>query len=79
MVPREQVAVVQSVPDVGRVTDVAPVVLRVTVSVPVPITVLPETVIVFPVFATPVPPYCPAITLPFHVPVVIAPVLAVIC
>ena len=66
---------VHRVPEVGRVIDVFPVVLNVTVSVPVPITVFPDTVIVFPVFATPVPPYAPAITSACHVPVPNVPTL----
>ena len=62
-------------PLVGRVIDVAPEVLNVTVSVFDPMIVLPDTVIVFPVFATPVPPYCPAITPAFQVPLVRVPTL----
>ena len=36
---------------------------------------LPPRVIVLPVFATPVPPYVPKITLPFQVPIVTVPAL----
>jgi hypothetical protein len=53
----EPLAVPYKVPEVGSVTEVAPPVAKVTVSVPEPTTVFPETVIVLPVLATPVPPY----------------------
>ena len=49
---------VESVPEVGRVTEVGAVVLRVVALAPVVVR-LPPRVIVFPVFATPVPPFAP--------------------
>jgi hypothetical protein len=67
-------AVCANVPDVGKVTEVLPDVTKATVCVLEPMVVLPLTVIVFPVLATPVPPYCPAMTEPFQVPVVIVPI-----
>jgi hypothetical protein len=67
-------AVLTSVPDVGRVTDVFPVAVNVVVNAP-EVVKSPPIVIVFPVFATPVPPYWPATTEPFQVPVAIVPTL----
>jgi hypothetical protein len=64
--------IVASVPDVGNVTLVAPVVVNVTALDGV-VVKFPPNVIVLPVFATPVPPYCPLITDPFQVPVPIVP------
>ena len=67
-------AVLTSVPDVGRVTDVFPVAVNVVVNAP-EVVKSPPIVIVFPVFATPVPPYWPATTEPFQVPEAIVPTL----
>jgi hypothetical protein len=60
------------VPEVGRVTEVVAVAVKVVANAP-EVVKLPPRVIVFPVFATPVPPYCPATTEPFQVPVAIVP------
>ena len=66
---------VASVPDVGKVTFVVPVMLKVEAKAP-EVVRLPPSVMVLPVLATPVPPYCPATTLAFHVPLVIVPTVA---
>jgi hypothetical protein len=71
---RVATVVLTSVPDVGRVTDVLAVAVSVVVNAP-EVVKFPPIVIVFPVFATPVPPYWPAITEPFQVPVAIVPTL----
>ena len=57
---------VDSVPVVGNVTFVSPVLVKVVLKLPavvnaLAVVILPPKVIVFPVLATPVPPYCPAI------------------
>ena len=65
-------AIVARVPVVGKVTLVLPEVVKVVVCAP-EVVKLPPIVIVLPVFATPVPPYCPAITEAFQVPVVKVP------
>jgi hypothetical protein len=57
---------VASVPVVGKVTEVLAVEVKVVVKAP-DVVKLPPIVMVLPVFATPVPPYCPPMTLPFHV------------
>ena len=59
-------AKVASVPVVGKVTFVAPVLFKVVLKLPVvlnafAVLILPPKVIVFPELSTPVPPYCPAI------------------
>ena len=53
---------------IGRVTDVLAVAVRVVVNAP-DVVKFPPIVIVLPVFATPVPPYWPAIAVPLQVPV----------
>jgi hypothetical protein len=59
--------VVAKVPDVGRVTLVVPLKVRVR-------PYAPEKVMVFAaLFALPVPPLSAAITVPFHVPVAMVP------
>ncbi len=63
---------VASVPVVGRVTFVVPVCVRVNAKAPEVVKLSPS-VIVLPVLATPVPPYCPKITDPFQTPVAIVP------
>lgn len=70
---RVATSLLTNVPVVGNVTEVFPEVTNATVWVLEPIVVLPLTVIVLPVFATPVPPYWPATTVPFQVPVAIVP------
>jgi hypothetical protein len=72
---RDVTASLTRVPVAGNVTEVLPDVTNATVCVLEPIVVLPLTVIVLPVFATPVPPYCPATAVPCHVPVSIVPTL----
>lgn len=62
------------VPDVGKVMFVAPVTVNVVANAP-EVVRLPPSVIVLPVFATPVPPYCPATSVPCHTPVLIVPML----
>jgi len=57
---------VASVPVVGKVIFVSPVLVKVVLKVPavanaLAVVILPPKVIVLPVLATPVPPYCPAI------------------
>lgn len=70
--------VVISVPEVGSVMLVRAVTVSVipnapeVVKAPAVLT-LPPNVMVLPVFAIPVPPYCPAITEPCHTPVPIVP------
>ena len=69
---------VARVPVVGRVNVVVPVVVSVTLFAPEvvkspSVEILPPRVMVLPVLATPVPPYWPVITLPFHVPDVTVP------
>ena len=59
-------SLVARVPEDGSVTFVEAVSVNVTSYAPEVVT-LPPSVIVFPVFATPVPPYAPVITAPFHV------------
>jgi hypothetical protein len=71
-------AKVDNVPEVGKVTEVMPVVVKVSAKFPAVVRLLaveifPPRVIVLPLLATPVPPYRPAITEPFHTPVVIVP------
>ena len=56
-------ASVARVPAVGNVTDVLAVEVRVVVKAP-DVVKFPPIVIVLPVLAIPVPPYCPLITLP---------------
>jgi hypothetical protein len=63
---------VNNVPVVGNVTLVGPLVVKVNALDGV-VVKFPPSVIVFPVFATPVPPYWPEITDPFQVPVPIVP------
>ena len=63
---------VANVPVKGKVTFVVPVVVNVVAKAP-EVVRLPPKVIVLPELLTPVPPYCPAIKLPFQVPVVIVP------
>lgn len=63
---------VAKVPVVGNVTLVVAVSVRVVPNAP-DVVKLPPNVIVLPVLATPVPPYCPAINDPCHVPVPIVP------
>jgi hypothetical protein len=65
---------VLSVPLVGRITEVVPVTVMVVAKEPEVIR-FPPRVIVLPVLAIPVPPYCPAITEPFHTPVPSVPTL----
>ena len=65
-------------PDVGKVTFVAPDEVSVVAKAPevakaAAVVILPPKVIVLPELFTPVPPYCPAITLPCQVPVPIVP------
>jgi len=69
------VAVDRSVPLVGKVTLVVPVRVRVQLYAP-EVVRLPPSVIVLPVFATPVPPYWPDIAVPSQVPLVIVPVVS---
>lgn len=57
---------VASVPVVGSITLVLAVDVRVVSKAPLVVR-FPPIVIVLSVFATPVPPYCPVIILPFHV------------
>ena len=62
-------AKVASVPVVGKVTFVSPKLVKVVLNVPtvvnaLAVVILPPNVIVLPVLATPVPPYCPAIACP---------------
>ena len=57
---------VAKVPVVGNVTEVLAVDARVVVKAP-EVVRFPPIVIVLPVLATPVPPYCPVTTLPFQV------------
>jgi hypothetical protein len=68
---------VARVPVVGRVTDVVAVAVRVVAKAP-EVVKFPPRVIVLPVFATPVPPYWPAIAVPCHVPVAIVPTVAML-
>jgi hypothetical protein len=63
---------VARVPVVGRVTPVVAVRVRVRAKAPEVVT-FPPRVMVFPEFATPVPPYNPATTVAFQTPVVIVP------
>ena len=63
---------VASVPAVGRVTLVVPIVVNVRALAPL-VAKLPASVMVLPRLFTPVPPYWPAITEPFHVPEFIVP------
>ena len=65
---------VARVPVVGRVTLVVAVAVRVVANAP-EVVKFPPRVIVLPVFATPVPPYCQVTTVPFHTPVAIVPTL----
>jgi hypothetical protein len=67
-------AKVANVPEVGKVTEVVPLAVNVTANAPL-VVKFPPRVIVLPLLATPVPPYRPAITEPFHVPEVIVPML----
>ena len=60
------------VPPAGSVATVFSVTVKVVVNAP-DVVKLPPRVIVLPVFATPVPPYCPAIAVPCHVPLPITP------
>ena len=59
-------AIVANVPVVGKMTEVLAVDVRVVVKAP-EVVRFPPIVIVLPVLATPVPPYCPVMTLPFQV------------
>ena len=52
--------IVDKVPVVGKVTEVVAVDVKVVANAP-SVVKLPPKVIVFPIFATPVPPNCPAI------------------
>ena len=63
---------VATVPDAGSVKDVVAPTVNVTANAPA-VVKLPPSVIVLPVFATPVPPYWPATTEPCHVPLLIVP------
>ena len=65
-------AKVANVPVVGRVTLVAAVVVKVVANAP-EVVKLPPSVMVLPELLTPVPPYCPEINDPFHVPLVTVP------
>ena len=65
-------AKVARVPVVGRVTFVAPDTVKVVAKAP-EVAKLPPKVIVFPALLTPVPPYWPATTPAFQVPVVMVP------
>ena len=65
-------AKVERVPVSGRVMLVVAVVVRVVAWAP-EVVKLPPNVMVLPLLSTPVPPYWPVITVPFHVPVVIVP------
>ena len=58
---------VATVPVVGKVNAVLLVVVNVVVCAP-DVVKFPPNVMVLPVLATPVPPYCPATTVPIHVP-----------
>ena len=60
------------VPVVGRVMDVLAVTVSAVLYMP-EVVKSPPSVIVFPELFTPVPPYCPAIAVPFQVPVVMVP------
>ena len=69
---------VAKVPVVGKVSEVVAVEVKVVAKAPKvvkspAIEILPPRVIVFPVLATPVPPYCPAMTVAFQVPVPMVP------
>jgi len=57
---------------VGNVWVAVPPAANVVLNAPV-VTKFPASVIVNPVLATPVPPYWPVITPPFHVPVMVDP------
>ena len=65
-------AKVAKVPVMGKVTFVAAVVVKVVAKAP-DVVKLPPSVMVLPELLTPVPPYWPAIKVPFHVPLVIVP------
>jgi hypothetical protein len=68
---------VAKVPVVGNVTVVAAVAVKVVAKAP-EVVKLPPRVMVLPVLATPVPPYCPAITSPFQVPATIVPTVVIL-
>ena len=68
-------AVPTNVPLVGKVTDVAAVTVIVVANAPL-VVKLPPNVIVLVPLSIPVPPYAPAIILPFQVPLVIVPTAA---
>ena len=72
LVNASEPAKVARVPVVGRVTLVFAVVVKPRVCAPVCVK-SPPMVIVFPELFTPVPPYCPAITVPCQIPVPIVP------
>ena len=67
---------VASVPVVGNVTVVAPVIVNVLSNTPL-VVKLPPSVMVLPLLFTPVPPYWPVMILAFQVPVVIVPILTI--
>jgi hypothetical protein len=68
-------AVVAKVPEVGKVTLVAPVIVKVLANAPL-VAKFPAKVRVEEPLLTPVPPYVEPISVPFQTPVVIVPILA---
>ena len=77
LVSASEPARVASVPVVGRVTVVVPVAVSVVANAP-EVVKFPPKVMVLPELATPVPPYRPAITEPFQVPVATVPRVVIV-
>jgi nitric oxide synthase oxygenase domain/subunit len=71
-VPEVNCEVVAKVPEVGKVTDVLPVIVKVDVKAPEVVKLPPKVIVEAPLF-TPVPPYVAPITEPCQVPVPIVP------
>jgi hypothetical protein len=67
---------VARVPDAGNVTFVAAPTVNVVLNAPLVVRFPPSVIVLAPLL-TPVPPYCPVIRLPFQVPEVIVPTVAI--
>ena len=65
-------ALLTNVPDVGRVTLVLAVAVKVVLNAPLVVRFPPNVMVLLPLF-TPVPPYVPLTRLPFQVPDVMVP------